>query len=169
MSDQPASDPCGGFGQPGPEHERLARFVGVWRTDVTLWFDPSAEPMRSTGTMTNTSILGGRFVQHDYTGEGEMPYSGVGHFGFNAASGKHQGTWLDVMSTEITTEEGDYDESTDTYTMSGEVFHPGLGRTITKRSVIRVESDDRYVMEQFLPGPDGKDVRTIEIVYTRKE
>jgi len=170
MSDTPDTDACTDAGQPGPEHERLKKFEGVWHAEVSIYFNgPDAEPMRSTGTMTNTSILGGRFIQHDYPGDGDEPFFGVGHFGFNRSSGKYQGTWLDIMSTEITTDEGDYDEASNTYNMCGTVFHPALGRTITKRSAVRVESDNRHVMEQFFPGPDGKDVRMISIIYTRKK
>ncbi len=42
-------------------HERLKPFEGTFKAEVKMWMGPG-DPMVSTGTMTSTLELGGRFL-----------------------------------------------------------------------------------------------------------
>jgi hypothetical protein len=44
--------------------DKLAPFVGTFRTEVKTWMGPG-DPQRSTGTMTNTRDLGGKFLRQE--------------------------------------------------------------------------------------------------------
>ena len=61
---------------PGEQHARLAEhFEGTWDTKMSLWMEPGAEPMVSTGTSTNTMILGGRQLKMEFSGTFmDMPF-----------------------------------------------------------------------------------------------
>jgi 4-hydroxy-2-oxoglutarate aldolase len=54
---------------PGKQHELLARSVGTWSGKSTMWMYPGAQPVVSDTTATVTSILGGRFIKTQMTGE----------------------------------------------------------------------------------------------------
>ncbi len=165
----PDMEACMKAGLVGEHHAALSAFEGTWSAVVKLWFQPGTDPHESTGTMTSSRILDGRFIEHDFVGDDpEMPFAGKGHFGYDNVTGRYQGTWLDSMSTAIMTETGTYDSATKTFEMHGTVHNPVDGKPVNKRSVIRVESDDRHVMEMYHPGPDGNEYMAMEIVYTRK-
>ena len=71
-------------GMVGEHHAALAAFEGTWNAVVKLWFQPGMDPHESTGVMTNTRVLDGRFIEHDYKGDSaEMPFAGKGHFGYD--------------------------------------------------------------------------------------
>jgi len=150
-------------------HERFKPFEGTFRAEVKIWMG-GPEPMVSTGTMVNTLDLGGRFITHRYTGDpsdGPFPdFEGRGFWGFNTATNKYEGVWIDTASTIIQTEQGDVDESGRIWTMIGELPAPMGGGE--KRSIITLQDDDHHRMEMFFTGPDGKDIKGMEINYTRQ-
>jgi hypothetical protein len=81
---------------------------------------------------------------------------------------KYFNTWMDSMSTGLMMSEGDYDSSSKTYTYTGEMMGPD-GKMCTARQVVKVESNDKHTFTMFAPGPDGKEAKMLEIVYTRKK
>ena len=79
---------------PGEQHARLAEhFEGTWDTKMSLWMEPGAEPMVSTGTSTNTMILGGRQLKMEYSGTFmDMPFMGIGFTGYDNVRGVYTGS-----------------------------------------------------------------------------
>jgi len=53
---------------PTADHKRLTPFVGTFRAEVKIWMGPG-DPNVSTGTMTNTFELGGRFLRQEFKGD----------------------------------------------------------------------------------------------------
>ena len=74
---------------PGEQHARLAEhFEGIWDTRMSLWMEPGAEPMVSTGTSTSTMILGGRQLKMEFSGTFmDMPFMGIGFTGYDNVRG----------------------------------------------------------------------------------
>jgi len=70
------------------------------------------------------------------------------------------------MGTTIIFTEGTWDEKTKTMTMTGEENSP-MGKHAIK-FVTKFESDKKHTMEMFAPGMDGKEMKMMEIVYTKK-
>lgn len=153
---------------PGPQHKMLAMGEGNWTFEATMWMDPAAPPTKSTGTVTQRVIMGGRYVQADHKGTMMgMPFEGTALSGYDNVTGKYQSAWWDNLSTMIMLVEGTYDEATRTFTYKGEVPDPVKPSTmVAVRQVIRIESHDRHVMEWY-DTREGKETKSMEIVYTR--
>jgi len=124
---------------PGSEHDLLKPFVGTFRAEVKIWMGPG-DPMVSTGTMTNSLELGGRFLQQVYKGgPGPSPFpnfEGRGYWGHNKATQKYEGFWIDTASTIMQTESGTVDDSGKVWTMVGEMVHQP-GQTVRAGGTLR--------------------------------
>lgn len=155
---------------PGPDHDRLKSFVGVFRAVVKLWMG-SGDPMVSTGTMTNTLVLGDRFLRQDYKGDpGDSPsseFEGHGYWGFNKATQQYEGFWIDTASTIMQTEAGTIDDAGKVWTMIGEMVQQP-GETVKKRTVIRLVDDNHHTMETYFH-QGNTEFKGMEIQYTRAE
>ena len=152
------------------QHKRLESFAGTFKAEVKLWMGPG-DPMVSTGVLTSTLVLGGRFLEQVFKGDpagGSFPvFEGRGFWGFNKATNKYEGFWIDTASTQMQTEVGDVDDTGRIWTMVGEMIDP-TGNTMKKRSVITLEDNDHQKIEMFFSGPDGKEFKAMEIRYERK-
>ena len=155
---------------PGPEHDRLKPFLGTFKATVSIWMGPG-DPMVSTGSMTNSLVLGGRFVKQDYEGDPSpdpTPFSefeGQGFWGFNKNTQKYEGVWIDTASTIMQTETGTVDDSGKVWTMTGDIVGPD-GEVSVKRSVITLVDDDHHSMEMYF-SKDGQEFKGMEIQYIR--
>ena len=152
------------------QHKQLEPFAGTFKAEVKMWMGPG-DPMVYTGVMTNTLVLEGRFLQQVFKGDpggGSSPNTeGCGFWGFNKATNKYEGFWIDTHSTKMQTEVGDVDDTGRVWTMVGEMTDP-TGKTIKKRTVITLEDNDHHKLEMFFPGPDGNKFKGMEIRYERK-
>src|SRR5262245_10965558 len=158
------------FGPPGPEHKLLESLVGDWHAAVKMWMDPSQKPEVSEGTLVRKSILGGRFVQEDYTGKMmDKPFHGMGTIGYDRAKQKFVTIWIDSMSTALNTSQGTYDESTRTWTFKHEDDCPITGKRVKVRDTLRIVSPDEQVLDMYRQLGDAKEVRMMEIQLTRKK
>jgi hypothetical protein len=156
------------MGKVGPEHKTLKeQFAGNWKADVTAYWGPT--PEKSTGTMTSEMILGGRYVHGMYKGTAMgQPFEGAGLTGYDNIKKKYFNTWVDSMSTGVMNLEGDYDSASKTYTFTGETTGPD-GKPCTMREVVKVDSNDKHTFTMYGPGMDGKEMKVMEIVYTRQK
>lgn len=166
---------CMAQAQPSDEHELLKHFEGTWRAEVKMWMGPGpetgAEPMVSHGTMNNTLIFGGRFIEHDYADDSGM-FQGKGFFGYNRIEERWEGLWIDTMATFMMTERGSYDEKSKSWNMEDEMKDPGSGHMMKKRSKVSLHDDGSHTMETWftpLGGENkGKETKCMEINYTKK-
>jgi hypothetical protein len=154
---------------PGAEHKRLEPFTGKFRAEVKIWMGPG-DPMVSTGVMTNTFDLDGRFLRHDYKGDpspGPFPnFEGRGFWGYNDATKKYEGVWVDNASNVMQVDTGNVDDAGKVWTMEGSLPCPQTGQTMTKRSIITLEDNDHHKMEMFFVR-DGQETKGMEIDYER--
>jgi hypothetical protein len=155
-------------GTPGPNHQLLASIAGDWTFKSRMWMKPSAPPTESTGSVNYTPLFGGRYVEGQYRGDMMgTPFEGRGLMGYDNVSGLFQTSWIDNMSTMIMHMTGQYDPATKTITYTGRMddfMKPGT--KVPVRQVIRLTSPDSHVMEWF-ETRDGKETKTMEIVYSR--
>ena len=154
---------------PGEQHARLAEhFEGTWDTKMSLWMAPGAEPMVSTGTSTNTMILGGRQLKMEFSGTFmDMPFMGIGFTGYDNVRGVYTGSWTDNMTTGTMISTGSYDPATATYTFKSEMPDPMHGGALVPiRETVRIVDEDHHVMEMF-ETRDGNEVRTMVLEYTK--
>jgi len=151
---------------PGAEHERLQKMVGNWNVSVKAWHGPG-EPEVSTGKSVFTSILNGRYIEEHFIGSGaDGPFEGKGLHGYDNGKKMHVATWADTMSTKIMIFEGKYDSSGKKLTMYADISTPD-GRTMKFRSVSEHVSDDEVKFEMYRTGPDGEEMKGLELIYKR--
>lgn len=171
MTDQATQmDSCAAMSEPVEAHRKLEPFVGTFKAEVTIWMGPG-EPMVSTGTMTNTWELGGRFLHQSYAGDpddGPFPdFQGRGYWGYNTGTNQYEGFWIDSAGTMMQHDAGSVDAGGNVWTMTGSMYNPQVNGQMTKKSVITLRDRDHHSMEMFMTGPDGKECKVMEIQYTR--
>jgi hypothetical protein len=151
---------------PGPQHAELAKRAGSWSFQGTFWQAPGAPPTMSNGTAERTAILGGRIIQEKVVSTYfNAPFEGMGYTGYDNSLGKYWSTWFDNMSTSLMTSTGTCDKGRCTFEAKN--TDPMTGKVVTARWV-SVEQADKETHSMYGPGPDGKEFKMMELVYTRK-
>jgi hypothetical protein len=154
-------------GTPGPEHQRLAKMVGKWKTQVTSW--PGGKPVKSEGSAEFTSLFGGRYLQQDVKGDmGGEPFEGRGIEGFDNVTKESFGTWIDSMSTGMMVTRGKCPATAKKCTYKGMMPDAVAGKAVPATETVTYTDDDHFTFELYGPGPGGKTVKMIEILYTRQ-
>ena len=154
---------------PGPEHQKLAKLAGKWKLQVTSWFAPGAPPQKSDGTAEFKTILGGRYVQQEVKGEmGGQPFEGMGIMGFDNVTKERFATWTDSMSTGLMVMRGKCPADAKKCTTKGRMSDAVAGKEVPFSETTTMTDDDHFKFELRGPGPDGKQFKMLEIVYTRR-
>lgn len=150
---------------PGAPHAYLADQTGAWRYDMKLWTDPDSDPVESSGTMTSSMTLGGRYQEQTFEGSFMgMPFEGYSLTGYDNAAEEYFNVWIDNMGTGMQEMRGTYDPATKTLELRGTYDDPMSGAEgLDVRSVTRTVAPDHLVHEMFMRGPDGEEVRTMEL------
>ncbi len=154
--------------EPGEMHKHLEKAAGEWEAKTKMWMAPGMAPEESTGKAVFRSMLGGRFVQMQYSGTMMgSPFRGFGIYGYDNASKKFESIWIDSFSTGMMKGTGEL--SADKKTLTWIVETPGMdGKRDTMRHVETFIDDNTTKFEMFMKNPsDGKDFLMMEIMYTR--
>ena len=154
---------------PGEFHSMMAKSNGEWREDIIMWMDPAAPPTKSTSSCTNTMIMGGRYQQsmHKGTFDG-MPFEGMSIMGYDNAKKVFVSSWIDNMGTGIMTMEGTYDAATKTVNSKGKQMDPMTGKEMDVREVFTIIDDNNHMMAMYMTPAGGKEYKSMEIKFTRK-
>ncbi len=162
---------CATAAMPGKMHEHLASSVGVWHGENTIWMFPGAEPVKSESISKITSMMDGRYIQCEMSGEmlGMGPYSGLALYGFDNVSGKFVSTWLDNMGTGMAHGTGELSGDGKTLTWLYTFNCPITKKPATLREVETVTGVDAKKLEMWAADPKtGKEFKMMEIELTRK-
>jgi Protein of unknown function (DUF1579) len=153
---------------PGAPHQALASMAGQYDVKVKSWHDPKGPAMEETGTATRSMTLGGRVMVEDFnaTMMGQ-PFTGHGMMGYDNVTGKYWSTWNDSMSTGLMLTEGTCDAQK-SCTFTGGWTDPVKKTPIKARMTTRWTSPTTEIFEMYAPGPDGKEMKMMEITYTKK-
>lgn len=154
---------------PGEQHKVLNAFTGTWDGTVKHWGAEGAPADESKGTTKSTWVLGDRYLRQEWKGSFmEMPFEGLGYWGYDNAKGQYFSTWMDNMGTGIMVSNGKYDPATKTFTMTGSFTNPVTKKDEKAREVVKIIDDNKHVMEMYGPDPaTGKEYKMMEITYTR--
>ena len=155
---------------PGAGHKLLEPIVGSFDVRTVMWEYSGAPPQESTGTSEHVWVLGGRYVQQTFHGSFVgMPFDGIGYTGYDNYRQQYIGVWMDTMGTAMLISTGTADATGKLMTFTGEWDDAMAGKKSYMREVFRIIDNDKHVMEMYMPGPDGKEFRNLEITYTRKK
>lgn len=155
---------------PGDMHSFMAKSNGVWTTEMTMWMDPKSDPIKSTGSCTNTMLLGDRYQQSTFKGDFMgQPMEGMGTMAYDNAKKQFESTWIDNMGTGIMKSTGTYDPATKTLNLKGVSTDPMSGKDMAFREVYRFVDDNTQVMEMYMTPQGAQEFKTMEIKFTRKK
>ncbi len=157
------------YATPGEHHKVLDYFVGDW--DYTLGWKMSAKDKatKSSGTTTAKWILGGRYIKMHAQGTSMgQPFEGFGHMGYDNATKKYTGLWIDNMSTGMLKSWGYYYPSSKKFVEWGKFHDPILGKQAF-RAVTNIKKENTFTYEMYITGEDGKEFQMMKIKYTRKK
>jgi len=155
---------------PGKQHQWLASKAGMWEFTGKFWMDPAAPPTETRGTVERTMMLGGRVLAEKIASPGFMgqPFEGFGLAGYDNLAKGFWGTWNDNMNTGVMLIKGQCDNK-GACTYTGEQLDPMTGKLKKNRMTSRDEGPDKEVHEFFEVGQDGKEFKSMELLYTRKK
>lgn len=155
-------------GTPGAPHAALALAAGSYDVRLKSWHEPGGEPVEEAGTATRQMILGGRVLVEsmDATMMG-APFTGHGMSGYDNVSGKFWSTWMDNFSTGVMVSDGTCN-AMGVCEFRGSWNDPIKKGPVTARMTSRWASPTTQVFEMFGPGKDGKEMKMMEITYTKK-
>ena len=140
--------------KPGPEHKRLAYFIGKWNTEGEV----KPGPMGAGGKMKSSDTcewFEGQFsVICRYEGSGPMgPSKGIGILGYNTEEKVY--TYYGVDNSNMTmasVPKGTVRGDTWTYTDEGTMG----GKKVKSKVTIKELSPTEHTFRMELQGPDGK-------------
>lgn len=152
---------------PGEMHKMLASLDGKWTGETTLWTSPNDPPQKSMGTAENSMIMGGRYQQSTIKADmGGMPFEGMSLLGYDNTRKVFFNTWIDNFGTGIMELEGPYDAATKTIILKGTYVDPSTGK-MQIRQTMKMVDDKHQLIEMYTTLPGKKEMKTMEIKYTR--
>lgn len=152
--------------KPGKEHAEMAKHVGTWNADVTMF--EGGQEMKSKGKEVVKSIFGGRFLESHFEGDMMgMPFTGHSLLGFNRTTKKYENLWIDSMSTGMMLATGTASADGKVITYAGTYDDPMTKEKVNIKQVVTLVDDNKYTFDMYKVESGGKDEKMISIVYTR--
>jgi hypothetical protein len=154
---------------PSEPHKLFATLVGSWTTTTKEWMEPGNPPTESTGTAEiKMLLLNGRFLYQEYNGQMMgQPFNGVGIDAYDNLTKKYTTAWMDSMGTSIFIMEGTASADGRTITLKGSHPEPG-GRKMSHRAAWTIRDASNQTFEMYGTHRHGKEMKRLEIVYTRR-
>ena len=139
------------------EHQWLEKFVGEWESKSRGTASPDQPPIEATGKMTSRS-LGGIWIVNELTAEMTgMSVTGIQTIGYDPATKKFVGTWVDSMSNYMWKYKGTVDESGTKLTLEADGPNFMADGKMTKfRDAYEFKSDDHIIATSSMLGEDGE-------------
>jgi hypothetical protein len=151
-------------------HKMLKELVGEWEGTASTWFEPGKLADESSVHGKISSILGGRFILHEYKGSIEnKPLEGLNIIGFDCMTGKYQSAWVDSfhMGSAIMISEGK--QGNEKFDVMG---HYDTNEEGTEkwgwRTELNIIDNNNLTITSFNVMPTGEEARATEIIYKRK-
>jgi Protein of unknown function (DUF1579) len=133
------------------------------------WMEPGKPPTESSGTVEMKMVLDGRFLQQELTGEmmGHS-YSGIETSGYDNLRKRYVSTWMDTMETGVFVMEGTGSVDGKTITRKGQHAELGGGQ-MSHRAIWKLVDANTQTFEMYDTHGHGKEMKMMEITYTRKQ
>ncbi|WP_051293588.1 DUF1579 domain-containing protein [Pseudoduganella violaceinigra] len=151
---------------PGEAHKKLEALAGKFTVKSKMWMDPSKPPEESDGATERKWIMGNRYLEENYQGKfmGQA-FDGLGIQGYDNVTKKYFGSWIDSGSTSMTLAHGTMNGNTIKY--KGMMSEPMMGKEVPYTMNIVIADNDNHKLEMWGPGPNGKEMKWMEMSYTR--
>lgn len=151
---------------PGEAHTLMAKWVGKWNVELTF-YNVGSKPTTATAIANYKTILGGRYLQCDYSGNIDgTPFEGKNTTAFDNSRKIFLSTWIDNMGTGLMYMEGTWNEKTKTIHFKGKANDVITGKEFGLRETHTIIDDNNQLMEMF-DIKDGKETKSMMIKLTR--
>ena len=154
--------------QPGEPHKLFTTLAGSWTTTTKEWMEPGKPPTESTGTAEMKMLLDGRFLYQEYHAQMMgQPFSGIGIDSYDNMTKKYVTAWMDTMGTGMFIMDGTASADGKTIALKGQHPEPGGGQ-MKHRALWKIIDSNNQTFEMYAAHGHGKEMKMMEIVYTRK-
>jgi hypothetical protein len=167
---QEKKDPQAGYeprSKPGAGQKLLAQFVGEWDV-VKTFYSRTGEPSATKGTCRQTMIHDGRFLQSEFTFDGEAKTTGMGLIGFEPASDAFTSVWTDSRATRMSLRQSKDKFGGDEIVLYSRSLAAGTDSRTSKTVSRLAEGGNKIVHRQYSVGDGGQERLVMELVMTRK-
>jgi len=166
MDEKAAMEAMQAASSPGEAHKKMEPLAGTFSVKAKAWMDPSKPPELSEATTERKWIFGGRYLDENYQGSFMgQPFTGKGTYGYDNVTKRYFSTWIDSMSTSTSTSTGALEGKVIKY--KGSMSDPVSGKVVPSIMNLTITDNDHHTLEMWGPGPDGKNVKWMELVYSR--
>jgi hypothetical protein len=148
-------------------HRLLARSVGKWTGQATMTFSPTAPPLKSTSTLTNTMAMGGLFQVSEiiYNINGRH-IRGIRVTGYDADKKIFTRAMIQDGGNGVAME-GPWDEATQSMSMRYKQRN-SAGREDEMKEVYTIVDENTEVLEIYRQEPaTNKETRILHVKWTR--
>lgn len=155
-----------------PPHRRLARMVGTWEGVCRLWFERDMLAAESTQRGTLRSVLGGRFLLHDYVWDFDgRQYAGLALLGHDVDARRWECAWVDSFhtGTSILHARAEFADDAGGFAVLG-AFGDGRqlpGAACHWRTAIEQPDDDRLRIVLTSLTSSGDEMQAMDVDYRR--
>jgi len=155
-------------GAPGAPHQWMASTTGVYDIKTRSWMEPGGPAIEDSGTATRTMMLDGRvLVEVMSSTMMGTPFTGHLLTGYDNVSGEYWSVWMDSMSTGMMASKGSCNDQK-VCTFTGSWNDPIKKGPVEARTTSRWTSPTTEIFEMYGPDKDGKEMKMMEITYTKK-
>jgi Protein of unknown function (DUF1579) len=153
---------------PGEPHKLFASLAGSWTTKTKEWMEPGKPPTETIGSAEIKMLLDGRFLQQEYTGQMMgQPFSGLEITAYDNLLKRYVTNWMSTMGTGIFMMESIASADGKTITLTGKHPEPGGGH-MTHRAIWKIVDSNTQTFDMYGAHHGGKEMKIMEITYTRK-
>lgn len=158
---------------PSAEHEEMASYAGTW--DVEMNFASDSKNVY-TGSSTNAMIVGGRFLQIQFSlNKGDSDVDGAFILGFDRRNLEYQILAMDSWGTYYVTAVGKRSEETGAIKMYGKDNDPNMKKMEFDKEfghICKFKSENRFTIEIFFidTRTDARtELKSMEYRFSRTE
>jgi hypothetical protein len=156
------------YATPNDHHKILDAKIGRWNDTLRFWMDANSPPHESKCTSEFAWVMDGRYLTEHTSGTTPSGlFEGMGWSGYDNLKNRYVKVWIDNTLTGIMYFEGTYDNKTKTFTYASETPDIEAGKYVQNRWTEKWVSPDKFVVESFVAGNDGKEFKCFEVTYVR--
>lgn len=149
-------------------HAKLQTLVGNWEGMTKTWFEHNVLTDEAPMTGNFKSILGGRFLLHEYNGSLQgAPFEGIAIYGYDIPNDTFQCIWIDSfhMGTSMMFSTGKTWDSQ--LAVLGSYGGPEMPEPWGWRSVLELQNKDTLILRAYNISPEGQEDLGTETIYKR--